>query len=158
MRVSAVFIGVIFALTLAGCDRPVESASPEAAPKFAFGEGFYKEEATPSSAMRWVRQKSSLRILAPAGGKYRLTFRVVTAFSPKENLVEVTVNGQKAGNISSYAFDLANPQTTEIEVDLKEGNNDVSLQSNFAEVMLAKDDERTVSFGLVEPIDAKIVR
>lgn len=141
---------------LAGCEKPAEPAAAPV-PGVVFGEGFYKEEATPASTMRWVRQNAGLRILAPAAGKYRLTFRVVTAFSPKENVVEVSVNGQKAGAISAHAFDLANPQTTPLEVALKEGDNDVSLRSGFAEIRLAKDDERTVSYGLVEPLEVKSI-
>ena len=77
------------------------AAAPSNQPQVIFGDGFHKEEASPNSTLRWVQGNAALRIVAPAGGRYRLTFRPFTVFTTVEDTVDLSVNGQPAGSFST---------------------------------------------------------
>lgn len=147
---------VVAVACLSGCDNPVAPAetTPLAAP-VSFGEGFYKEEATGSGSFRWVRQSASLTINAPEDGNFEVTFQPVTVFSPAENVIAISANGQPAGTVSTHAFDLANPPGARLNIPLKKGENVIALKSDSAEKRLSPDDDRTPAFGLVLPLTVK---
>ncbi len=158
-------------LGVASCDRQpppplAEAASPPAEattpvqplpsapdnPGITFGEGFHKQEATPTAVLRWVRRDAALRMEVPAAGRYRLTFRPFTVYTNVENSIEVSVGEQSAGRFSARAFDLAHPVPVSVEAELRAGGNDLRLHSTGAETRLSPDDERQAAFGLVLPI------
>ncbi len=118
----------------------------------AFGDGFYKDEASPVAVIRWVRRDARLRVDAPAEGHYRLTFRAFTVFSSVENAIEVSVNDQPAGSFPTRIFDLEHPTVTTLEVSLHAGGNAVRLHSKGPENRMSDTDDRMMAYGLVVPI------
>lgn len=117
-----------------------------------FVSGFYGDEVSPTHTLRWVHQEAALRVQAPNEGKYQLTLKPFTIFSPAETVIEITVNGQSAGSVSTKTFDLDNIPATSLNVTLHAGSNDIVLKSNRPEIRLGEKDPRTVSFGLILPV------
>lgn len=148
---AALAVAVFF---VTGCGKPAAPPAETAQPnqQAVFGEGFYKEEVTGKGLIRWVRQKASLTLNAPSDGKFEVTFRTVTVFSPTENTIEVSVNGQSAGTVSTHTFDFASPQATKLSIPLHQGGNAITLRSDSTEKKLSPDDDRTPAFGLVLPL------
>ena len=131
-----------------------QAAPPAASDKesFTFGDGFHKEEASPAATLRWVRQDAAFHLVAPAEGRYRLTFRPFTVFSTVENTIGIRVNEQPAGSFSTRFFDVTQPVPTVVEVSLRAGDNELRLHSKGPEVRLGENDDRLAAYGLVMPI------
>ena len=143
----------------AACDHPSPPTAAEPTPQatpdkqgIVFGDGFHKEEASPTATLRWVQQNAALRVIAPTEGHYRLTFRPFTVFSTVENTIEVSANGQPTGSFSTRVFDLSNPTPATVEVPLRAGDNDLRLHSKGPENRMSDTDDRMVAYGLVVPI------
>ena len=147
-------------LCTAGCERKPAPQSPvQPTPRgtpdkqgFIFGEGFHKEESSPTANLRWVQQDAVLDVVVPADGRYRLTFRPITVFSSVANTITINVAGARAGEISTQGFDLAHPMLAPAEVTLHSGENELRLHSERPEVKLGEQDDRTAAYGLVLPI------
>lgn len=118
-----------------------------------FNAGFHKsEKIEASTTLRWAHQTAALQVQVPVDGRYRLIIQAVTVFSPLENVIEVSCQGQKVGNVSTHTFDFTHPAAQRLELSLRAGRNDITLKSNQPEVRLGVSDERTASFGLLLPI------
>jgi hypothetical protein len=159
----ATILAIIFPLAVfVSCEEKGEAMqSPPIAPTespasardgITFVSGFYAEETSPMHTLRWVHQEAALRAQAPTEGKYKLILKPFTVFSPAETVVEITVNGQLSGSVSTKTFDLDNIPATSLTVTLHAGGNDIALKSNRSEVSLGEKDSRTVSFGLILPV------
>ncbi len=147
----------------AACDRKPAPSAPETVSSqdpagkpdkqgVTFGDGFHKEEASAAATLRWVRRDASLRVNAPAEGRYQLTFRPFTVFSTVENTVGVSVNGQPTGSFSTRAYDVPNSAPVAVTASLHAGDNTVELRSQGAEHRMSDSDDRQVAYGLMMPV------
>ncbi len=153
---SRVALAAAVILCAAACDRQpaptAAQATPAAGSSVVFGEGFYKEEASPASALRWVQGNAALSVNVPAEGRYRLTFRPFTVFTATENTIEISVNGTPGGSFTTRVFDTANPAPATVDLSLRAGDNDLRLHSKGPEKRLGDTDARTPAYGLVVPV------
>ncbi len=160
---------ILSALAVVSCERneetvPAAGASPASAQpvtenkpaaksdSISFGEGFHKDEVTPQGTLRWVRQQAVMTVNAPAAGKYRLTFRPITVFSPIEAVIAVNVNGQASGTIAAQGSDIANAPARSVDLALQAGANEIVLKTDRPEIRLSESDERVAAFGVVLPV------
>lgn len=153
--------------TLVSCEQRTEVGTPNAdaagegrgsQENASFTRGFYKEEVTPAATIRWVHQEGAFALTVPTAGKYRLGFKTITVFAPGTIAIQVGVNGEPAGSITTEGFDMAKAATSNLEVTLRAGANEISLKADRPEVRLSSTDVRTAAFGLILPVAADLLR